>query len=234
MFCGARRLDATTVRPCLPARSFDKPIRLADHLRVHRSSFVMTNVWLHQLAHLALIGLAVFLYLVVSYKPAEGDHGLESLKTVIMYGSFGWTAWVAVMTVRHGIDKDLPAKLLSTYRQQLGSLPKLIVANIILLTATCFLGYHLLWYRAIDLTTNSPCDLILNDTPGESTVLTSLKPGVVTRVALRTGVRHLVARDANNNLEPLAPINVPPFWYRMNDDVRHVRFDAKPYQKLVN
>lgn len=166
-----------------------------------------------QVWHLAGLFLVPVLYAILKLNSEPQDSVAQQLGSALFIFAIIWGAYVVVMTVRHG-DRDAVLKnLFSEYRRQLGHMPFLIVANVILTVLAGFLVYQLIFFRQVEFTFPTEVELMLNDTVGHPQVLGIIKENQPTKYRLRVGERLLAYKQVKNGrLIALKPLRVPFVW----------------------
>ncbi|WP_321493726.1 hypothetical protein [uncultured Desulfobacter sp.] len=185
-----------------------------------------------QYAHLILLFILIFIYLLCNKVNSQGAKGIKTIQTIIQIGGFGWTAFLSVIAVRHGISLDFPKKLFQTYRQALTKLFYVTALNVVLVIGIGVLSYHLTFYRDVEFLSNKKADLLLNDVPGKVLLIAKLEKGKQTKVRLKYGLRLLVARSGKELLA-IDDLKIQPRWKKQVTDIIKIEFPENSYEKTL-
>jgi hypothetical protein len=160
--------------------------------------------------YLALFSLIV-LYTVLRQLSVQEDAYRSLIDAGIAIGGSAYVAIILVTILRLGSREKAISYLIDGYRRLLASRLFLFASNVALLTGCGILVWQLLWYRQVELLSDSPCRAFLNDAPGQRAFLGHMSPDVPERRRLRVGKRHLVfmgtSEDSVANVES---VQVPP------------------------
>jgi hypothetical protein len=182
-----------------------------------------------QYIHLGAVFIFIILYLLSKRITSQGSDDLKLVQTIIEVGGIVWTAWVAILTLRHGAGIDIPKQVFETYRRNLSILPLISFLNGIILAGISILIYQLICFRDIEVVANRNADLILSDKPGEMIKIATLEQGKRTKIRLKVGPRLLVARSGEE-AKTIDEITINPIWKRNTTEMIEIIFQEHRYE----